>query len=63
MKGIINLKSSHQELDKKIQNMKSSLLHRGPDDQGFFIDPDFSIAFGDRVIPHKISDVKSRIFS
>ena len=44
--GIINLKSSHQELYKKIHNMQSTLLHRGPDDQGFFIDADLPIALG-----------------
>jgi asparagine synthase (glutamine-hydrolysing) len=46
--GIINLKSPHQALDKKIHNMQSTLHHRGPNDQGFFIDADLPIALGHR---------------
>jgi asparagine synthase (glutamine-hydrolysing) len=46
--GIINFKSSHQALDKKLENMKSSMFHRGPDDKGRYIDADAPIALGHR---------------
>lgn len=46
--GIINLKIGRNELNKKIRNMQSTLLHRGPDDQGIFLDPGFPVSLGHR---------------
>ena len=46
--GIYNLNSQQQTADSKrlIQKMTDKLIHRGPDDEGFFVDQ--KIAFGHR---------------
>jgi asparagine synthase (glutamine-hydrolysing) len=37
--GIVSISSDKLVDDKVLKNMNNSLVHRGPDDQGFFIDP------------------------
>ncbi len=46
--GIISFQSSKETLRAKILKMQSTLIHRGPDDEGRYFDPNFPIALGHR---------------
>lgn len=46
--GIIKLSASINELNTKIQKMQSTLVHRGPDDEGIYLDHTHPLIFGHR---------------
>lgn len=46
--GIIDSNASRESLHARIEQMKTAIQHRGPDDEGNYIDTAFPIAFGHR---------------
>lgn len=46
--GIISLYSSKEALRQKVSKMQSTLFHRGPDDEGLFLEPHLPVALGHR---------------
>ncbi len=43
-----NLQTKCNNIDEQLKRMTDSITHRGPDDEGFWIDKDFKVAVGHR---------------